>query len=336
MLRKEKGDNMTKQNYIRDRLCLAFLSCLILFAPCAVSADFIQRNECENPPPGSIFCEDFEGANPKSHFDDYDGNSDTENQIVSDSGPALDSSNKVIRLRAPAGQSGGADLFKVLPGSYDILYARWYFKYEHGFNFGAPNHGGGLVAGDRNFVGSSGVRPTGSDFAGFYFEYQGNSARPYAYGYYRGMYQDCSDPQGSCWGDSLPCVYDSGQHYCTKPQHRPVAPLPTMVAGQWYCVEEMLDMGTPTAGGQPADGRLALWLDGEKLGEYNDLWFRTTASLKIQNLWLSLYHHDGTHSVEGELIDNVVVSTKPIGCGSVPNSFPPAPPKNLRIISSGQ
>ena len=126
------------------------------------SAASLPRNECANPPAGTVFCEDFEGANPKADFDDYDGNLDTENQVITDSGPSGDSSNKLIRLRVPAGQSGTSDLFKVLPGSYDKLYARWYFKYETGFNFAARNHGGGLSAGDRNLIGQSGIQPTGA------------------------------------------------------------------------------------------------------------------------------------------------------------------------------
>lgn len=298
---------------------------LVYFSGLAVAGP-IARNECANPPSGTIFCEDFEGANPKANFDDYDGNPDTENQVITDNGPVDDASNKVIRFRAPPGQGGGADLVKVFSGSYDKLYLRWYLKYETGFNFGALNHGGGLAAGDRNFIGSSGNRPQGNDFAGFYVEYQPSTARPFAYSYYRGMYQDCSNPQGSCWGDSLPCVYDTGGGYCTKPQHRPSTPLPTFQAGRWYCIEEMVDMGTPTFTGTPANGRLSLWLDGQQFSDIQDLWIRTTASLKLQSMWLNLYHHDGTHSVAGELIDNVVVSTQRIGCE------PLYPPTNLRVV----
>jgi hypothetical protein len=235
----------------------------------------------------------------------------------------------VIRLRVPAGQSGGSDLIKVLPGRYDKLFVRWYFRYEPGFNFAAPGHGGGLAAGDRNFVGQSGNRPSGSDFAGFYLEYQLNTAKPYAYSYYRGMYQDCANPQGSCWGDSLPCVYDNGQSYCTKPQHRPAAPLPVLQAGTWYCMEEMLEMGTPSANGSVANGRLSLWLDSQLFGDFQDLWTRTAASLQIQNLWISLFHHDGTHSTVGELIDNIVVSTQRIGCGTALSKL--SPPANLKV-----
>jgi hypothetical protein len=291
----------------------------------------IARNECANPPAGAIFCADFEGINSKAAFDDYDQNSDTENQIVADLGPSKDSSNKVIRFRVPIGQSGGADLVKVFSTGYDKLFARWYIKYEDGFNFNAGNHGGGLAAGDRNFIGSSGYRPNGSDFAGFYLQYQENTARPYSYSYYRGMYQDCSNAQGSCWGDSLPCVYDSGVSYCTNQQDRPSASLPTFQAGTWYCVEQMVDMGTPTTTQASANGHLALWLDGQQYGDFQNLWIRTTPSLKLQNLWLNLFHPDANHSAAGELIDNVVVSTQRIGCGGTIQLALPGAPTNLNV-----
>jgi hypothetical protein len=140
------------------------------------------------------------------------------------------------------------------------------------------------------------------------------------------MYQDCSNPNGSCYGDSLPCVYDNGASYCTKPQDRPTVTLPNLVAGQWYCYEQMVDMGAASTNGSSASGRLTQWLNGNLIGDNTNLWLRTTSSLKIQNLWLSLYHHDGTHSVAGELIDNVIVSTQPVGCGTALTA-----PENLRI-----
>ena len=293
-------------NWFKMAFYLLYFSSVALAAP--------ARNECANPPSGTIFCEDFEGVNPKGNFDDFDGNSDTENLIVTEPGPSADPANKAIRLRAPAGVSGGSDLLKVLPSTHDKLYVRWYVKYETGFNFVAPNHGGGLAAGDRSFVGSSGNKPNGADFAGFYVQYQVSTAVPFAYSYYPGMYQDCG-AQGSCFGDSLPCVYDAGGSYCIKPQHLPSITLPTVQAGQWYCVEQMVDMGTPTPTETSANGRLTLWLDGVELTDPQDLWIRTTANLKLQNLWVNLYHHDGTHSVGGEFVDNLAVSTQRIDCG---------------------
>ncbi|HVY07562.1 MAG TPA: hypothetical protein VHB46_16420 [Burkholderiales bacterium] len=314
---------------VRGWLLVAALV-LSFFTGREATAVTTSRAECANPPPGAIFCEDFEGANPKANFNDYDGNLDSENQVITDAGPSGEAANKVIRLRAPAGQRGGADLIKVFSTPYDRLYARWYFKYEAGFNFAAPDHGGGLAAGNRDFVGRSGYRPTGADFAGFYVQYQQNTRKPHAYSYYRGMYQDCADPMGSCWGDALPCVSDTGGTYCTVPQDRPPASYPLLEAGVWYCLEEMVDMGTPTSSRTSANGHLALWLNDQPLGSFGNLWIRTTDTLKLQSLWLSLFHHDGTHSVVGELIDNVVVSTQRIGCNASQSTI--SPPKNFRVV----
>ncbi|MFN2369671.1 MAG: hypothetical protein ABR506_00800 [Candidatus Krumholzibacteriia bacterium] len=75
----------------------------------------------------------------------------------------------------------------------------------------------------------------------------------------------------------------------------------------------LLDGGTPSADGAAADGVLDIWVDGQQLGPWDDLWLRTTPDLKIGILWLNLYHH-AAHSVEGIYLDNVVVSTAPIGC----------------------
>ena len=94
----------------------------------------------------------------------------------------------------------------------------------------------------------------------------------------------------------------------------------------------MLDMGMPNTTGINPNGRLALWLDEQLLGDYQDLWIRTTANLKVQNLWLALFQHDGTHSTVGQMIDNVVVSTQRVGCGAG-GSPSLNPPTNLRIVN---
>jgi hypothetical protein len=298
----------------RYAIAVSFL--LTSSAPLAAS---VVGDECASPPRGTVFCEDFEGPNPKGNFDRFDANPDKENQdiseVVADPGPFDSAKNRAIRLRVRAGQPGGSGLIKVLPSKNDSLFARWYFKYEEGFNFSARNHGSGLAAGDRKFSGQSGYRPNGSDFATFFVDYRPDTATPYAYSYYRGMYQDCADPLGRCWGDSLPCVYDMGERYCKKQKHRASYPLPTLQAGRWYCIELMLDMGTPSADGSVANGKLSLWLDSQLFADFQDLWIRTSPALQIENLWISLFHHDGTHSVVGQLIDNIVVSTERIDCG---------------------
>lgn len=253
-----------------------------------------------------VFQSGFEEGN-KLIWDDYDGNPDSQNQIISNAGPFNTPGNHVIRLRVPSGQRGGSDLVKVLPEQYDSLYARWYIMYEPGFNFNAPNHGGGLFAGDRNFLGMSGDRPKGNDWAQIWLEYDNESHTPYFYVYSIGMYQDCANPTGSCWGDHFPCTNDEG-YYCKKPQHRDPPMPPKLTTGKWYRMEMRFNLGTPSVDGSIRDGKIALWVDGVNYGQWNDLWLRTTKDLKISLLTLAIFHHDETHSDEGILIDDVVVS----------------------------
>jgi len=277
------------------------------------SGPLLQPDECAAMQPGWIFCSSFEEGS-KAIWDDYDGNPDDTNLLLADPGPFSLANNHVMRLRAPqVGDSpSGADLVKVLPASHDRLYARWYVQWEPGYDFSARNHGSGLHAGSRDLLGTSGNRPNGDDWFTSWLEPDPASTTLYAYTYYRGMYQDCADPNGSCWGDHLPCTVDEG-YYCEKPQHRETVMPSTLQSGRWYCVELLVDGGTPVASEALADGTIDWWIDGQEIGPWTDLWLRTSADLKLTILWLNLYHH-GLHSVEGLLLDNVVVSTDRIGC----------------------
>lgn len=277
------------------------------------SAPLTDPNECANPEDEWVFCCDFE-QDDLSMWDDYDGNPDETNHLMADPGPFDLEGNQVVRIRVPAGR-GGADLVKVLDpdgGGYDRLYARWYQYWEPGYDFDAPNHGSGLHAGSRDLLGQSGIRPDGTNrfFSGL--EPTTDTHIIDAYTYYRGMYQDCVDPNGSCWGDHFPCTIDEG-YYCEKEQHRETVMPPTLEAGRWYCLEMMMDGGTPTSDEASADGVLDWWIDGRQIGPWTDLWLRTDANLRLTILWLSLFHHE-EHSVEGLYWDHVVVSTERIGC----------------------
>jgi hypothetical protein len=269
-------------------------------------------DECASPAAGWIFCSGFEEGN-KDVWDDYDDNPDETNLLLADPGPFGLAGNHVMRLRVPAGR-GGADLVKVVD-AHDRLYARWYVKWEAGFDFDAPNHGGGLHAGDRSYLGQSDYRPEGDDWFGSWIEYATASHTLQAYTYYRGMYQDCADPDGACWGDAFPCTTDEGQTYCTEPRHREAVMPPALVADRWYCVEMTMAGGTPTSTSAGADGELDFWVDGQEIGPWTDLWLRTSPAVKPGLLWLNLFHH-GEHSVAGVMLDRVVVSTTRIGCGT--------------------
>ncbi len=267
-------------------------------------------NECDSPDPDWIFCSGFEEGN-KDIWDDYDGNPDETNLLMDDAGPFANAGNHVMRLRVPEGR-GGADLVKVLPETAERLYARWYIQYEPGFDFNAPNHGGGLHAGSRDWLGHSDTQPNGADWYTAWVEPDPQFQAYNIYSYYAGMYMDCTDPNGSCWGDHFPCRYDEGTNYCTNPAHQETTLPPTLEAGQWYCVELMMDGGAASEG-PPGSGALDFWVDELQIGPWEGLFMRTTETVEIGILWLSLFHHD-QHSVEGVLYDHVVVSRSRIGC----------------------
>ncbi len=263
-----------------------------------------------------VFSSGFEEGS-KSIWDDFDSNPDSTNLLMLHSGPFNTSGNHVMQLRVPPGR-GGADLVKVLPGSYDKLYLRWYQMWEPGYDFTARNHGSGLHAGNRNYLGRSNYRPQGNDMFCSYFEPA--DGRMNLYTYYRGMYMDCVNPNGACWGDHFPCWFDEGEHICTKAEHRERVLPPPMESGKWYCFEMMIDAGTPVQYDSLADGIANFWIDGIEYGPWKHLWFRTTPNLKLNILWMSLFHH-AEHSVEGILLDDIVVATERIGCGQMPNEI---------------
>ncbi len=300
--------------FIRRYFLFLCLAGIILTMPATITARPVD--ECQNMQPGWIFCSGFEEGN-FDIWDDYDGNPPETNRLLEDGGPFGLEGNHVAQLRVPPGR-GGADFVKVLGGGYDRLYARWYVKWEDGYDFDAPSHGSGLHAGSRDYLGHSDYRPDGTDWFSSWIEPQTSTHRLVAYTYYRGMYMECSDPNGSCWGDFFPCMLDEGTRYCTKEQHRETVTPPALETGRWYCIEMMIDAGDPVWTDAEANGILTFWIDGVEIGPWTDLWFRTTSDLQLTILWLNLFHH-GEHSVEGIMLDNVVVSTQRIG----PAEFPP-------------
>jgi hypothetical protein len=272
--------------------------------------------------PLGVFCSGFEEGN-KSIWDDFDGNPDSTNLLMTDPGPCNRAGNRVMRFRVPSGR-GGADIVKVLPTTHDKLYARWYMKWEPGYDFNNLGHGGGLLhAGSRSLLGQSGVRPTGADwFVSSLETDSGHGAtlngRAKLYTYYRGMYQQCGS---SCFGDSFP-----------TPQERSNLPAmpPQFQTNQWYCMEMMLDGGTPVQSQSAADGVQTFWIDGRQFGPWTNLWHRTTANLKITIFSVHLFFH-GDHTAAGAVADDIVVSTQRIGCHGSQAQTPSAP-QNLRIV----
>ena len=80
---------------------------------------------------------------------------------------------------------------------------------------------------------------------------------------------------------------------------------------RWYAVEQHVRLNTPGR----ADGLLQAWIDGRLAFEKQDIRFRDIPDLRIESLWLNVYH-GGTTPADEDLslyIDNLVIARRYIG-----------------------
>ncbi|MFG0264146.1 MAG: polysaccharide lyase [Rhodopirellula sp. JB055] len=80
---------------------------------------------------------------------------------------------------------------------------------------------------------------------------------------------------------------------------------------RWYTIEQHCHLNTPGE----KDGVLRAWIDGHLAFEKTDVRFRLTDELKIEQIWMNLYHGGKTASPHDQhvFIDNVVIAEAYIG-----------------------
>lgn len=80
---------------------------------------------------------------------------------------------------------------------------------------------------------------------------------------------------------------------------------------RWYCIEQYCRLNTPGE----KDGVLRAWIDGQLAFEKTDVRFRLTDKLKIEQVWMNVYHGGTIPSPYDQhvFIDNVVIARQYIG-----------------------
>jgi hypothetical protein len=224
--------------------------------------------------------------------------------------------------RQSAEASGTA--IKQLNPEQDVLFLRYYAKFDEGYNVVGSSHNGNSIS---SRYCCPGERADGYNKFLVNYEtarFDTNTANPGKLGIY--VYHP---DQRDVWGDfffptglvspftSVP--FDFGPAFVPRPD---VIPQP----GRWYCYEVMVRANTP---GQ-RDGRIALWLDGNLIADFSNLRLRETTALKIDKFDLDLYVKSNTLGVARKWYDNVVAATAYIG--PMRSTQPPSPPTGLRII----
>jgi hypothetical protein len=93
---------------------------------------------------------------------------------------------------------------------------------------------------------------------------------------------------------------------------------PRLEHGRWHCVEMHCKLNTPGEAGQKGErnGVLRGWIDGKLAFEKNDIRFRDADSLKIEQIWMNVYHGGATAVPDQDIhlyLDNVVIAREAIG-----------------------
>lgn len=84
-----------------------------------------------------------------------------------------------------------------------------------------------------------------------------------------------------------------------------------LAKNRWYCIEQHVKLNKP----DQKDGEIRAWVDGRLAFEKTGLRYRTVDALKIEQLWMNVYHGGTKPSPYDQhvFIDNVVIARKYIG-----------------------
>jgi hypothetical protein len=218
------------------------------------------------------------------------------------------SGSRSLEFTQPQGGSEVANaVVKNLGSSQDILFVRVYCKYEAGFAVTGQGHNGIRIS-SPNYPGPGNV-PNGSDFFLFSLENSAyyNEAQPgftHVYSYHpeqRSQWGDHWYPDGKVLPfDATPGNF--GASFRPRPNFIPET-------GRWYSFELMVKTNTP---GQ-RDGRVAAWVDGALIADFQNVRVRDTSSLKISQIQLELHAQSNTVRSDRKWYDNLVVAKSYIG-----------------------
>jgi len=202
---------------------------------------------------------------------------------------------KALRVATPAGGHYGVgglsfDFRKMTGSEPEEVYFRYYLRFADDW----CSEGGKLpgISGTYNTAGWGGRPSHGSDgwsARGTMSRIRDDGRVPVGFYCY---HADMKGQYGNVW------IWEKdGLGYLEK--------------NRWYCIEQYCRMNTPGEN----DGVLRAWVDGGLAFEKTDIRFRDVEKLKIEKVWMNVYH-GGTNPAKSThhlYIDGVVISKAPIG-----------------------
>jgi hypothetical protein len=260
--------------------------------------------------PAVLFHDDFESADPLREWD----NSFQKADIRFAGEPEnVHGGKRALEFTVPRQQAELSDgVVKDLNSGQDLVFLRYYTKFEKGFDQVGSSHNGGILSAQAPGVPYStpGVRANGyNKFIVSLENWRGDVATTSpgelnVYCYHpeqRSEYGDHFFPSGKV----LPYTArpgNFGAHFVVRPDIIPEL-------GRWYCFELMVKANTA---GQ-RDGRIACWMDGKLAADFPNLRLRDVDTLKINSASLCLHIRSNTVCENKKWYDDVVIATAYIG-----------------------
>lgn len=279
--------------------------------------------------PGVIFADDFESYSSASALSSNWSSVYHNARIATEPGNSF-AGSRALEFRCPqqsAELSNSAT--KLLSPKRDLLFVRFYSKYDPHHNVNGSSHNGVSISANyfANGQASPGVPANGTNkFLANFEALRMLSATPSApanpgeLGVYvyqpeqRQQYGDWWYPTGMVLPNSSQ-PGNFGSEFVARPNIVPEL-------GRWYSFEFMLKANTP---GQ-RDGRIACWLDGKLIADFPNLRLRDIETLKIDRFELQYHIGSNTGGESRKWYDNVVAASSYIGPLRSASSPPPPPP----------
>jgi hypothetical protein len=271
--------------------------------------------------PDVLFAEDFEHCSSVADLSPkWDVLTNQTHLSIADAAGNRAGRGKSLMMTIPQqGVPLATGVAKLLPHTQNILFLRWYQKFDAGwFVPDASVHNGGSIASNYydNGRATPGVRADGKNK--FLVNFENENSTGEAPGLFN-VYVYWPE-QGSKWGDHF---YPSGKvlpqsetrsgeatfgkQFVPRPDFSPQT-------DRWYCYEYMVQANTPGK----HDGRIAMWVDGKLIAEFPNIRFRDVATLEIDRFDLGVYIADNTKRQNRKWVDDVVAATSYIGPMAAP------------------
>lgn len=271
-----------------------------------------------------LFADDFESySSPSQLWNNWSNTYQQSNTRIATEAANVYAGSKALEFSSPPSSTEIANaVVKNLSTAQDTVFVRVYTKFETGYDATGSEHNG--IAITANYC-CPGTPANGTNK--FYVDVENSrdltSASPgYTNSYV--YYPEQRDAYGDHWfpdGTVLPNTSQPGNwgsSFVPRPMFIPQI-------NRWYSYELMVKANTP---GQ-RDGRVAIWIDGNLIADFQNVRLRDVDTLKINAVELDQYVKlNSSSTTYKKLYDNVVIATSYIGPMASGNSSL-LPPTNL-------